>query len=71
MDRKDLKIEALRQRITALTTQYEDTHADLRVELTLVMEERDSLLRELEGLRQNDEANAEDADSTDESNDVS
>lgn len=34
MDRKDLKIEALLQRVASLTAEYENRVADLRVELT-------------------------------------
>lgn len=40
MDRKDLKIEALLQRVSSLTTEYENRVADLRVELTLEAQER-------------------------------
>jgi hypothetical protein len=39
LDRKDLKIQALLEKISSLTTQYENQIADLRVELTLVAEE--------------------------------
>ena len=35
MDEKDLKIQALRERISELTLQYEDKIADLRVALTV------------------------------------
>jgi uncharacterized protein YeeX (DUF496 family) len=34
MDRKDLKVQALLENISNLTTQYENKIADLRVELT-------------------------------------
>lgn len=34
VDRRDLKIEALRQRIATLTMQYEDQAADARVIIT-------------------------------------
>jgi hypothetical protein len=43
MDRKDLKIEALLQRITTLTAQYENQVADLRVELTLTTRELEEI----------------------------
>jgi hypothetical protein len=39
LDRKDLKIQALLEKISSLTTQYENQIADLRVELTLVADE--------------------------------
>ncbi len=45
LDRKDLKIQALLERISQLTTQYESQVSDLRVELTVVSQE-------LEGYRQ-------------------
>lgn len=35
-DRKDLKAQALLERVTALTTQYENVNADLRVEVTVL-----------------------------------
>lgn len=39
MDRKDLKIQALLERVSSLTTDYENRIADLRVELTEVSNE--------------------------------
>lgn len=39
MDRNELKIMALRERVAQLTAEYEDKVADLRVELTLVSQE--------------------------------
>lgn len=46
LDRKDLKIEALKQRLAEITVQYEDKDADRRVEITFltnqVQELRDS-----------------------------
>lgn len=36
---KDLKIQALLERIASLTTEYENKVADLRVQLTLLSEE--------------------------------
>lgn len=39
LDRKDLKIQALLEKISSLTAQYENQVADLRVELTIVSEE--------------------------------
>lgn len=46
-DKKELKILALRERISALTTEYEDRTADLRVELTVVSNELDETRRQL------------------------
>lgn len=46
MDRNELKIMALRERVAQLTAEYEDKVADLRVELTIVSQERDELLAE-------------------------
>jgi uncharacterized protein YeeX (DUF496 family) len=46
MDKKDLKIEALRQRIAELTVQYEDRVSDLRVDFTLVSQELEELKKE-------------------------
>lgn len=43
LDRKDLKIEALRQKVAKIVTDYEDKEADLRVEVTLLANERDQL----------------------------
>jgi hypothetical protein len=51
MDRKDLKIQALLEKISSLTTSYENNAADLRVELTLASQERDQVQQELEGLK--------------------
>lgn len=39
MDRNELKIQALRERVAQLTVDYEDKVADLRVELTIVSQE--------------------------------
>jgi len=49
LTREELKIMALRERVATLTTDYEDKVADLRVELTLVAQERDALKSQLEG----------------------
>jgi hypothetical protein len=69
MDRKDLKIQALRERISVITTEYEDKNADLRVELTVVSEQRDEFLKRLQELE--NASNAEDASGTVEPDDVS
>jgi len=39
VDRKDLKIQALLEKVSTMTAQYENQVADLRVELTLVSQE--------------------------------
>ena len=39
MDKKDLKIAALTQRIAELTAAYEERIADLRVELTVLSDQ--------------------------------
>lgn len=46
MDRNELKIMALRERVAQLTADYEDKVADLRVELTLVSQELADLKNE-------------------------
>lgn len=48
MDRTELKVKALLERVSNLTTEYENKVADLRVELTVVSQERDA---EVEALR--------------------
>lgn len=39
VDRKDLKIQALLERVSSLTTQYENQAAEFRVEITVLSEE--------------------------------
>lgn len=46
-DRKDLKIQALLEKLSSITTSYENKEADLRVELTLVTQELEEVRREL------------------------
>jgi hypothetical protein len=67
MDRKDLKIQALKERIAGLTTEYEDKNADLRVELTLVSMERDDLRDRLAALEAANEVPAEESGTADDS----
>lgn len=43
VDRKDLKVQALLEKISNLTTQYENQVADLRVELTVSEIEKQNL----------------------------
>lgn len=56
-DRKDLKIQALLERFSELTSQYENRIADLRVEFTITSEQYERALSEarseIEELRQN------------------
>jgi regulator of replication initiation timing len=55
MSERTLKEEALLQRVGELTVSYEERVADLRVQLTQVVNENEELRREVEGLRQNPE----------------
>lgn len=48
MDRNELKVQALLEKISSLTANYENQVADLRVEVTIVTHERDELLAEKE-----------------------
>lgn len=51
LDRKDLKIQALLEKVSNLTAQYENQAADFRVELTISEAEREKLqnrIKELE-----------------------
>lgn len=64
MDRKDLKIQALLEKISNLTTQYENQVADYRVDLTVVSSERDEFAERIVQLEQevarlNEEASGE------------
>ena len=56
MDKNELKNQALLERVSSLTTQYENQVADLRVELTLVSQERDQLRSELDSYKSRDES---------------
>jgi uncharacterized protein YeeX (DUF496 family) len=47
MDRNELKIQALLEKISSLVSAYENQVADFRVELTLVSHERDQLQEQL------------------------
>lgn len=51
LDRKDLKNQALLERVSNLTAQYENQSADLRVEYTLLEQEYRRVLNELEALK--------------------
>jgi hypothetical protein len=50
MDKERLKSAGLLERISAMTAKYEDEIADLRVELTIINEERNQLLQIVQGL---------------------
>ena len=72
VDRKDLKIQALLEKVSSLTTNYENTAADLRVELTITVNdnarlkaENDQLRAEVEDLRGKDAEPQEDSEATD------
>lgn len=59
MDRNELKVMALRERVAALTADYEDKVADLRVELTLVSQELEEFKsKEAEAEKDNGDAKA-------------
>lgn len=63
MDRKDLKIQALLEKISSLTTNYENQVAELRVDLTITSNELQEVKAELEALRaQTPESEADDID---------
>jgi hypothetical protein len=47
----ELKIQGLLERISQLTTNYENNIADLRVALTMVTNERDQLRQEMTELK--------------------
>jgi uncharacterized protein YeeX (DUF496 family) len=51
-DRKDLKIQALLEKIGSLTTQYENQVAEMRVDLTLLSNDRDQLREQLNKMSQ-------------------
>jgi len=53
-DRKDLKIQALLEKVSSLTTQYENQVADLRVELTISESMREGLIERVKELENSD-----------------
>lgn len=69
MDKRDLKIqalrEALRERVSSITDEYENRIADIRIELTELTQAYDLLRDENERLRQ--EKNAREKEETDSS----
>jgi uncharacterized protein YeeX (DUF496 family) len=56
MDRKDLKIQALLEKVSKLTTDYENQAADYRVEITMLSQQLQETQQELARVR---EASAE------------
>lgn len=56
--KQELKIRALLEKISSLTTNYENQVADLRVELTLVTEQLEQLAQQMEEMRAVDEERA-------------
>jgi chromosome segregation ATPase len=48
MDKNALKVQALLERVSSLTTEYENRVADLRVDLTLGAQEKEAVQQELE-----------------------
>lgn len=54
-DRKDLKIQALLEKVSNLTMNYENSMADLRVELTVVSQELQNAYQLLQEQQQNTE----------------
>ncbi len=65
-DRKDLKIQALVEKIATLTAKYENDLADARVEITLMDNEINALRDELkEAVRVQEEANPVGPDGSD------
>lgn len=49
-DRKDLKIQALLEKISKITSAYENQEADYRVDITLLVAENEKLSKQLEEL---------------------
>jgi hypothetical protein len=66
-NRKDLKIQALLEKVSSLVTNYENTIADLRVNITLAEQENQSLVQQIAELSQVDEVAKEDQDASKES----
>jgi hypothetical protein len=56
IDRKDLKIQALLEDISQLTTQYKNQIADLRVELTISENDKRNLESRVAELEEPDKA---------------
>lgn len=65
-DRKDLKIQALLEKVSSLTTNYENQVADLRVEVTLLTD----ALQLIQSQLPQDEAQESDTDVSEEDTDA-
>lgn len=59
MDRNELKIQALLEKISNMTAQYENQIADLRVDLTIISQDRDQLRAQLDSLDVKDQPDEE------------
>ena len=64
-DRKDLKIQALREKISTLVTTYEDAAADYRVEITVLSNQVQTLQQRVNELEAANVQEAQDTDTTD------
>lgn len=51
MDKNELKIQALLEKIGNLSTQYENQVADLRVEITLLSQDKNQLQSEFDAYK--------------------
>lgn len=60
MDRKDLKIQALLEKVSNMVTNYENQIADLRVDVTMLSNELETVKQELQGYREDTNKNATD-----------
>lgn len=58
----ELKVQALLERVSSLTSNYENQIADLRVEITTLVQELQRLSEESNNGEDADEASEEDAD---------
>ena len=69
MDRNELKVQALLEKISNLTAQYENQVADFRVELTMLNQENEQLRTRISELKAPDasETPFENSEPTDDS----
>lgn len=66
MDKNQLKIQALLEKISNLTTNYENQIADLRVDLTMTTQELQDAVQRIEEYKVREELEATAAADTDE-----
>lgn len=59
-DRRDLKIQALLEKISSLTANYENQIADLRVDFTISERDKEVLQEELNLLKETDVSQEDD-----------